>query len=292
MPHQPISSNTLSSFAGLPQTQAEFWNGPAGQSWVQAQALTDEMLMPFVADLLASVRTSGAQRVLDVGCGTGAVSCAVASELAGTGRCTGVDISAPMIAAAQARAQGSGAEVEFIRADVQDHVFSAGAYDLIISRFGVMFFDDVVKAFRTLHAATASSGRLCCIAWRGPEENPFMTTAERAVAPLLGEFPRRLPHAPGQFGFADRDWVQQQLERSGWQAVEILPIDRVCRFPYAALNHYLSHLGPVGRALQDLDAHTQAEVFEVLRAAFAPYRQGDELRFTAACWLIKAQARL
>ena len=154
-------------------------------------------------------------RVLDVGCGTGSTTLAVARRLGAKGRCIGIDISEPMIAAARARAEREGTPASFIRADAQTHAFEPASFDMIISRFGVMFFDDSVRAFANLRRAARDDAELRFIAWRSAAENPFMTTAERAAAPLLPNLPARRPDAPGQFAFADRRRVYSILEESG-----------------------------------------------------------------------------
>lgn len=272
--------------------QAALWNGPAGHAWVDEQAALDQMFKPFEALLAESVHAAGARRVLDVGCGTGGTTLAIARppgvEGAGT-HCTGADISQPMIAAAQARAGRQGAPASFICADAQNHAFAPASFDMVISRFGVMFFDDPVVAFSNLRRAATHGARLQVIAWRSAAENPFMTTAERAAAPLLPNLPARRPGAPGQFAFADRDRVAAILRESGWTDIDIRPLDADCTLPEPALAGYLSRLGPVGLMLQDADERTRAQVIETVRAAFEPYVHGAQVRFTAACWRISAR---
>jgi hypothetical protein len=128
------------------------------------------------------------------------------------------------------------------------------------------------------------------IAWRGPADNPFMTTAERAAAPLLPNLTPRRPDAPGQFAFADRERVHGILEASGWTAIDIQPIDTDCTLPEQDFIRYVTRLGPVGRALEEVDDRTRSQVLEAIRPAFDPYVHGSEVRFTAACWMICAQA--
>src|SRR5437762_1155375 len=120
--------------------QAALWRGRAGHAWVEAQALLDQMFKPF-ENLLAEVACAG-HRVLDVGCGTGSTTLAVARRLGAQGHCVGADISEPMIAAARARARREDIKASFIRTDVQNHAFEPASFDMIISRFGVMFFDN------------------------------------------------------------------------------------------------------------------------------------------------------
>lgn len=269
-------------------TQQQLWNGPAGQAWVEQQALLDALFLPLETVLRDAVAASGAGRVLDVGCGTGAVTLAIARQLGQAGRSSGVDVSEAMLALARARAADAGLAADFVCADAQRHAFEPASYDLIVSRFGVMFFDDPVVAFANL-ARAARGGALRAIAWRGAAENPFMTTAERAVADLL-PLPPRVPDAPGQFAFADRDHVAAILQRAGWSEVELQPLDVACRLPEAALPIYLGRLGPVGMALQQADAELREHVLATARAAFAPFVHGDEVRFTAACWMLQARA--
>ncbi len=271
--------------------QAALWNGRAGSAWVQTQAVLDAMFQPLEARLTSAVRAEGACRVLDVGCGTGRTTLAVARQLGATGLCLGVDISAPMIEAAQGRAAREALpSARFVCADVQGHAFESAAFDMVISRLGVMFFDDPVRAFANLRRAATQGAALRCIAWRGGADNPFMTTAERAAAPLLPSLPPRRPNAPGQFAFADRARVAQILDASGWRDIDIQPFEVECAFPATALADYFTRLGPVGLILQEADAAARAQVVETLHAAFAPYVRGDEVRFVAACWTIGARA--
>lgn len=266
--------------------QKQLWNGTAGTAWVEGQPLLDDMFRPFEALLVREAE--GATRVLDIGCGTGSTSLAIARSLSG-GTCLGVDVSAPMIARARERAAGV-ANVEFRCDDAGAHAFEPGAFDLLVSRFGVMFFADPVSAFSNLRRAARSQARLRAIAWRGAAENPFMTAAERAAAPFLPALPPRQPNAPGQFAFADANRVRSLLEQAGWANVELERLDIECAFPRAELTGYLSRLGPVGQALRTADEATRRRVLEAVEPAFATFERGDEVRFTAACWMLAAIA--
>jgi len=269
--------------------QEILWNGPAGRAWVEVQNVLDGMFQPF-EDRLVEVAASAPGQVLDIGCGTGSTTLAIARQLGARGCATGIDISAPMIAAAQARAERGGVPADFICTNAQTHVFEPASFDRIVSRFGVMFFDDPVRAFANLRQAARESAELRFAAWRGAEENPFMTTAERAAAHLLPALPVRRPGAPGQFAFADRNRVQAILEESGWTQVDVQPLDVTCTLPERELVRYLSWLGPVGVMLQSTDEPMRTQVIDTVRAAFDPYVQGTEVRFTAACWWVGARA--
>ena len=220
--------------------QRTLWNGPAGRAWVDAQAVLDRVWQPFEDRLVDAVARESPDAVLDVGCGTGSTTVAIARLLGGRGRCTGVDLSDTMIAAARTRAAREHAALRFI-------------------------------------------------AWRSAGENPFMTTAERAAAPLLPNLPARQADAPGQFAFADAAHVSRILKESGWTAIETRALDVECTLPESDLMFYLTRLGPVGLALQDADDGTRTRVIDVLRTEFQRYIEGDVVRFTAACWMVSAR---
>jgi SAM-dependent methyltransferase len=270
--------------------QIRMWNGVSGHAWIDAQELLDRLYKPFEDLLVDVVAAESPDSVLDVGCGTGATTVAIARRLTATGRATGVDISEPMIAAARARAQDAHVPAHFICGDARVHSFAAASVDMIVSRFGVMFFDDPVRAFTNLRNAATDNATLRCIAWRSGEENPFMTTAERAAAPLLPALPPRQSDAPGQFGFANEHRVSRILADSGWSDVDLRPIDVPCSFPEKALVPYVTRFGPLARVLPDADDETRARVIATVRPAFDRFVHGDEMRFTAACWMIAAAA--
>jgi SAM-dependent methyltransferase len=268
--------------------QAALWNGPAGHAWVDAQALLDRLFAPFADRLADAVLDGRPGTVLDVGCGTGGTTLAIARRIGEAGRCVGIDISEPMIAAARSRAAREGTAADFVRADAQRHAFEPASVATIVSRFGVMFFDEPVAAFANLRQAATDDARLRVVAWRSAADNPFMTAAERAAAPLLPGLPPRRADGPGQFAFADRGHVATVLDAAGWRGIDIQPIDVTCTMPEAALLPYATRLGPVGLFLQQADEPTRARVIEAMRAAFEPYVRDGEVRFTAACWMIAA----
>jgi SAM-dependent methyltransferase len=272
------------------EDQAALWNGAGGRGWVDAQAVLDRVLQPFEDLLVDAVAAGSGGSVLDVGCGTGSTTLAFARLLGARGRCVGVDISEPMLALARARAEREGVPASFILADAQVHAFEPAGFDTIVSRFGVMFFDDFVQAFTNLRRAARRGAGLALVAWRSAAENPFMTAAERAAAPFLPGIPARDPNAPGQFAFADEARVARVLGASGWAEIGVRPIDVVCALPNEDLDGYLTRVGPLGRALQEVDPRTRTTVLRAVRSAFDPYVHGAQVRFTAACWMIRALA--
>lgn len=268
--------------------QSARWNDRAGRSWAELSDLLDRLLEPFVPLLLDEIGAVAWGRILDVGCGAGALTLA-AAERGAIG--IGVDISRPLIEAARARAGRIGAVgAEFLQADAQTHGFDAGSFDALVSRFGVMFFADPAAAFRNLRSAVRPGGKLACLAWRGPAENSFMTAAERAVADILPQLPARVENGPGQFGLADPGHVRTILAEGGWKDAAIRPVDVECSLPEEDLRLYVRRMGPVADLLPTLDDATRFEVERRIDAAFLPYLDDDEARFTAACWMVTARA--
>ena len=272
------------------EAQAKLWNARGGGAWFAQREMLDRLLRPIEQLLADAVEDARANDVLDIGCGAGATTLAVARRLGARGRCTGVDLSAPLIEAARDRASAAGVEnTRFIAADVQQYGFEASEFDAMISRFGVMFFSDPVAAFANLRRAARPKADLTFIAWRGAEENPFMTAAERAAAPLLPELVPRDPAAPGQFAFADAERVRGVLAASGWRDVDIRPLDVACTLTEGDLAVYVTTMGSVGLLLPDLDDRRRSEVTAAVRRAFEVYVSAGVAEFTAACWRVHAR---
>jgi SAM-dependent methyltransferase len=266
------------------------WKGDASLGWVEAQSMLDAMFSPFEHLLADAVGASSASSVLDVGCGTGATTVAAAGRLAPGGSCVGVDISAAMLSAARARATPPEVAVTFRCDDAQTHAFEPRSFDMIISRFGVMFFSNPEQAFANLRSAARHGANMRLLAWRAAADNPFMTVAERATAPLIPGAQLRQESGPGQFAFADKGRVEHILSQSGWTDIDISPLDVDCGFSEDRLDFYFTRLGPVARILPSLDSAIRASVIEAARTGFQPFVQGGEVRFTAACWDIRAVA--
>ena len=271
------------------QAQAALWNDLGGRTWVELQDMLDLLFQPLEKLLVDAVVAAGGRRVLDVGCGAGGTTLAVARALGSGSRCTGVDISAPLVAAATARAAAKGAaNVRFIEADAQTYAFEAGSFDTVMSRMGVMFFDDPEAAFANLRRAARSGAQLAFVAWRSRDENPFMTAAERSASAVVGDLGRGGDDGPGQFGFASAARVKGILEASGWTSVEVRPVDVACSLPLAQLPVYVTRMGPYGRVRGTLDEAARAAADAAVLAAFDAFVAGDEVRFTSAFWRVTA----
>ncbi len=265
------------------------WASGAGKAWVEIQDLTDRVYEPVERRLTDEVAAGSGKRVLDVGCGTGVTTVAIARRLGPDAECTGIDVSQEMVEAARARAAEAGVEARFTLGDAGSRSFLEGQFDFIVSRWGVMFFADPVSAFANLRRA-AKGGGLRAVTWRSQTENPFMTVAEEAAAPLLDDFDvRAVDEAPGQFGLSSEESTTGILEAAGWTDVEMVAFDVPCSFPEAELVRYFTGLGPLARHLDGTPrSEIPEELLDTVREAFDPYVEGGVVRFDAACWMVRA----
>jgi SAM-dependent methyltransferase len=266
--------------------QIEFWNGWMGARWVEQQVFMDRLLEPLGDALLQAAAVGSGQRVLDVGCGCGGTTLAVARAGA---QATGIDVSAPMLAHARTRAGGAD-NPTFIEADAALHPF-AGDYDLVLSRFGVMFFNDPVVAFTNLRTALRPGGRLCVLCWRAPQENPWVAVPMAAAQPFLPPTEPLDPRAPGPFAFADSEYVTTILRDAGFADVEVTALDRplVLGADAEAATEFIARIGPVSRTLADLDEDERRPILDAVAGALAPHAGADGVALGAACWIVTAR---
>lgn len=199
------------------EKQKNYWTNMVGKKWV---SMGDEMEMRFAAInelLMQEAALKAGEKVLDIGCGTGVTSLEAARLVGPGGQVRGVDISAPMLDVARALATRAGLKnLDFMLADAQtDHPGLAA--DHLISRFGVMFFEDPVAAFTNLRASAAPGGRLTFAAWAPLAKNEHWRKPFELAKALVGEGVIRRPHAPGPLAFDDTGYVLSILERSGWK---------------------------------------------------------------------------
>ncbi len=168
------------------QEQQRFWNEHAGPTWVRWQDALDRQIRPHGDLALEALAPAPGESVLDVGCGCGDTSLELARRVGDKGAVLGVDLSAPMLERARARAVEAGMpQLRFEQVDAQSGELGAAAFDALFSRFGVMFFEDAPSAFGNLARALRPGGRLAFVCWQPPSENPWVTVPMAAVAPLL-----------------------------------------------------------------------------------------------------------
>jgi SAM-dependent methyltransferase len=271
--------------------QREYWNSDEGAIWVREQDRYDEMLAPFTPALLDAAPPGTSDSVLDVGCGSGATTIA-AARLAGDGRATGNDISEAMIGAARRRAEREGVtNATFAVRDAQTDALDAGV-DLVMSRFGVMFFDDPAAAFTNLRRALTPGGRIAFVCWQPLFVNEWMTVPALAVAEHVPLPEPPAPGTPGPFSLGDPDLVRTVLGTAGFGDVSIEPFETSLLLGgVGSVEDAVTFLRSTGMGRTLLSAAPTDVVDRALggvRDALAPHHDGDGVRLASATWIVSA----
>lgn len=269
--------------------QYELWNGAMGQRWAHEADQFDRMIAPFHQALIAAVDARPGQRILDIGCGTGTTTCEFAQHTV-DGPVLGYDIAEILLQVARRRAASGGiGNADFQQGDAQIADLRSDSFDLIVSRFGSMFFADPIAAFANLHRMSHDDGRLVIVVWREVRQNKWMMHIIRALA-AGRTLPPRAPDAPGPFALADEDRVRSILDQAGWVDPQFTPLEAelfVGETPDDALTRGVS-LGDW--ILEGVDASERASAVDRLRAKYTELAGPDGVRATGAAWLITANA--
>jgi SAM-dependent methyltransferase len=273
--------------------QIAYWNGPGGQRWADRQQSQDIVLRPVADTLIDRAQAKAGERIVDVGCGSGAVSIALAQEVGPAGHVLGIDISGPMLARARLVAP-AGSPVEFVLADATVYPFAPASFDLLISRFGVMFFAEPARSFANLRRGLKPSGRLAFACWREPRENPFFMAPLQAVYKHAPKLPQQGPEEPGPFAFASEARVQRILGEAGFTGIAMEPYNlsldvAVGRGLDAAVQGALE-IGPAARALAEQPPEVVAAATNSIREALTPFLSGQSVPLPAAIWIVTARA--
>lgn len=286
-PSSPTSTNQPGTRPAGNDEQIEYWNGKAGQTWVRSMDRIDRMMAPIQAALVEKAAVVAGERVVDVGCGCGSTTIELVRRGA---RVFGIDVSEPMLALAKERAKGLSG-VAFKRADAATQPFTPD-HELLFSRFGVMFFSNPVEAFHNLRTGLTPAGRLCFVCWQPMAENAWMSTAGQAVMPFLSKpMTPPDPRAPGPFAFADPAYVRSILEGAGFTSIELEDL-RVKLHVGDDLDQamaFQTDVGPVARALAELEGEPRAKALEAARAALARHVGPGGIDLGAACWIVTAR---
>ncbi|WP_310474288.1 methyltransferase domain-containing protein [Sandarakinorhabdus sp.] len=272
--------------------QIEYWNSKVGETWVLMQERMDLALTPVTSALLAAAAPQPGELVLDIGCGAGETTLAMDAVVGEGGHAIGLDVSEPLLARARERAAALLSEAEFIAADAATWAEETG-FDLILSRFGVMFFNDPGAAFANLHALAAPGGRLVFACWQPAARNLWATLPMTALAHLLPANPPIDPLAPGPFAFADAARVATLLEAAGWQdlAFHSLPFEMLVGEgddPIASAVQFNMRIGPAAKAVREAGIGDAAKT--ILAEALQPHLHDGQVRLAGAIWLVTARA--
>jgi ubiquinone/menaquinone biosynthesis C-methylase UbiE len=273
--------------------QIAYWNGPGGQRWADRQQAQDILLAPVLDILIDRARPKAGERIIDVGCGSGATTIAFAQRIGPSGHVFGIDISGPMLARARQSAPAK-LPVDFVLADATVYPFDPGSFDLLASRFGVMFFADPVLSFANMRKALRPSGRLAFICWREPRENPFFMAPLQAVYKHVPKLPQQGPEDPGPFSFASEARVHRILGQAGFSEIAMEPRNlsldvAIGRGLEAAVRSALE-IGPAARALEGQAPEVQAAATNSIREALTPFAKRETVPLPASIWIVTARA--
>ena len=271
------------------QQQSEFWNGDAGERWVTFSDRLDAMLGPFADLILEASNIKPDETVLDIGCGGGALSLRAAEAAQSV---LGVDISKPLIGLAEKRAAGL-AQTNFHCEDAA-MISLDEKRDVVISRFGVMFFSDPVRAFANIREQVKPNGRMVFACWQSPMKNLWAKAPLEAAMQFFKEPPTSPePHAPGPFAFADSEYLIDTLMDAGWKTVELTDWTGKIRLPGEDVEQtaaFMMEMGPLSKIMkvQDLDEKlVQSVLIEKLSSAA---NDDGTVDMQASVWIVKASA--
>jgi SAM-dependent methyltransferase len=277
--------------------QIAFWNGPGGEQWAKGQESMDENLRPFAEAAIALAAPMDGESALDVGCGCGDTTLILSERLGLDGRAVGLDISGPMIARAKERAAAFETmglpSPKFLIGDASTHKFRAPNYDLLFSRFGVMFFDNPTAAFANMRKGLRSGGRTAFICWQPMAKNDFFLVPTAAALTVLPAPEPPTPNAPGPFAFGDNDRLNKILADAGFDSIQIeshfadMEVGEADAIPDAAKT--LTKSGPLTRLVADADEATTEKVLEAVESALANHISNGKIKLGTQTWLVSAK---
>jgi SAM-dependent methyltransferase len=270
--------------------QVEAWDGHQGDHWVRYADHYDALMQRVTPHLMEAAAVGFSDRVLDVGCGSGSTTRS-AARAARSGSALGIDLSAAMLRDAERRARAEGIDnVRFEQADVQVHAFAPAVFDLAISRFGVMFFEDPVAAFTNVASALRPGGRFVFVCWQERDPNEWVTIPVGAALTVVPPPDRAPEGAPGAFSLAKPDRIRQLLTDAGFVDVDISEVaERILLGANAAAAaDFWQGTGTARTLLDAVDAETERRAVEAIHGALRPHEATEGIWLHSAAWLVSA----
>ena len=273
------------------EDQFAYWNGAAGRHWTERQAMQDVLLAPVSAILMDQARLAAGEYVLDIGCGCGATSRDAALRVAPGGAVLGLDISSPMLARAR-ELTPPGASLRFVDADATICAFEPGRADVLVSRFGVMFFADPALSFANMRRGLRKGGRVVFACWREPRLNPWAIAPLQEVYKFAPRLPEMGPDDPGPFAFASEERVHSILGVAGFADIALTPFDVTLDVAVGkGLENAVAsalEIGPASRALADQPPDVRAAAAQAIRTMLSGRQQGASVPMGGAIWIVSA----
>ncbi|MBR0875316.1 class I SAM-dependent methyltransferase [Bradyrhizobium tropiciagri] len=263
-----------------------------GRSWISQQAVISDVFTAVTSLSLAAAGPKRGEHVIDVGCGTGDTLLALAKIVGPSGAVLGVDVSAAMLDFARDRSTGAElGNVTCALADATTYGFEPGWADLVYSRFGVMFFDNAVKAFANIRSGMKEDGRLVFVCFRTLPESPWFHVPIEAARPHVPPQPPADPTAPGMFSFANKDRLHGVLAEAGFHDIVLDATD----VPFhgrdvAQSMAFITQAGPLPALLEKASDKQRARAIEAVRNALAAKLGADGRGLHVGLWLVSASA--
>lgn len=275
--------------------KGEDWAGEMGERWLANLDRFEGMIAPIGAALLARADYRQGERVLDLGCGGGATTLAIADAVGPEGAALGLDVAPMLIEQAEQRAALAGSTAHFVCADAATVQLAEPPFDRLFSRFGSMFFDAPIPAFTNLRSLLKPDARIDLAVWANPRDNLWMMEVMGVVRGHV-DIPPATPRAPGPFAFEDLGYLEEILTGAGFVGMEVLPYEGLQPIggpdasPEDATDFVLASMA-VGRVLEEQGGEVREAARADLLALFARHhRAGEGVMLACKAWLVTARA--
>jgi ubiquinone/menaquinone biosynthesis C-methylase UbiE len=271
---------------------AEFWNSTMGHSWVSQQAAISDVFTSVTSVSLDAAAAKPGEHVIDIGCGTGDTLLAFAKVVGPSGSVLGVDVSVPMLGFAKHRAAEAGlGNVTCALADATSYAFEPRWADLVYSRFGVMFFDEPIKAFTNIRSGMKAGGRLVFVCFRSMPESPWFRVPIEAARPHVPPQPPVDPMAPGMFSLAREERLRCILTEAGFREMALKATDVPIHGKDTTQSMaFITQAGPLPALLENASDEQRTRATEAVRNALAANIGADGRGLHVGLWLVSALA--
>jgi len=271
-----------------------FWNDAGGRMWVNYQHVIEASMAPFGQKVMDILDFNDGERVLDIGCGCGGTTYEIAQLVGSNGSVFGVDISEMIIASAKKKVcKNNQSNIVFECVDAQTHSFDMNVFDVVFSRFGVMFFDDPIVAFENIRKSLIAGGRMAFVCWQAVKDIEWINLPRNIVGEYIALPPPSPSDEPGGFSFSDANRVKEILHSAGFVNIVVEKFNSKINIG-VDLNEalrFMTHIGPAGSVLDnsDIDSKTQAKFTNDLCAALEAYQTNQGIELGSAMWIVTAR---